>query len=357
MRRPAGSKKEVAPGVWRLQVSAGTDPITGKRHRPSKIFHGDERESDLELARMLASTGRRSTNALTVWDYIERMYLPSIEPPVLRRRTVDEYRAKLERYVKPSAIASVRLDRFDGYAANTWWRTVLGQVENKQTQLHIYNALSGALTKAVKWGLMERNVLRDAIDPPKPEKHRAAALTEDVANDYLDAFAGHPQEPLVVLAIGGGLRPCEIHGLEWQDIDFDTGAVTIDKGLHERKDNVWLEPPKSVTSKRTITLPAWAVESLRPHRGIGRIIGEMKPSRAVWRYKRHIEASGLPWCPLENLRHTSATIGAERGIPLEDVADRLGHVDTRMARGRYVRRNVTRDARAAEVMESFRRAK
>lgn len=355
-RRAVGSKTEVEPGKWRLFVSAGADPLTGKRARPTRTFYGTDREAELELARMVAMTGRRGTKAATLWEFINNMYLPAIEPPELRRRTVDEYRAKLERYVKPSAIATMKLDRLDGYAMTSWMRGVKQQVPNKQTQLHIYRALSAALGKAVEWGLLQENVLTRAVKAPVPDEYVPYVLTEDEANDYLDAFSGHQVEPVVVLAIAGGFRPSEIYALDWTDIDFDTGEVTVDKTLHERSKKVWYEETKSRTSKRVVTLPDWALDALKPHRGIGPVIGSLKPTQVAYRYKQMVDGTdGLTWCTIENLRHTHATILAERGTAIEDVAGRLGHSTTRMAKERYVKRRVTRDQRAAAQMDGMRR--
>lgn len=353
-RRTLGSKTEVSPGVWRLSVSAGRDPISGKRRRPTKLFHGSERDADMELARMLASVGRHSGSVTTLWDFIETMYLPAIAPPELRKRTVDEYRKKLEKYVRPT-IGDVRMDRLDRYTMVSWMRGVKTMVPNKQTQLHVYRALSAALGRAVAWGVIEDNILTKAVEPPVPDEHMPTVLTAAEANAYLDAFSGAELEPVVVLAIAGGFRPSEIYALTWADVDFATGVVAVRKGMHQRDGSTWLEEPKSRTSRRDVHMPAWAMDALRPHRGLGRICGDLTPNQITWRYKQHAKKAGLaPWCPLENLRHTSATIGVESGISIEDMARRLGHVDPSMARKRYVKRWVSRDRQAADVLDAFR---
>lgn len=354
-RRTLGSKLELAPGKYRLMVSAGRDPVSGKRRRLSKVFYGSERDAERELSRLILKTGRTvSTSALTVWDFIETMYLPAIEPPELRRRTVDEYRAKLERYVKPT-IGSVRLDQLDAYACVSWWRGVQEMATHKQTQLHVYRALSAVLGRAVKWGIIHENVLTRAVTAPVPDHYSPTVLTEDQANDYLDAFAGHLLEPLVVIMIAAGTRPSEAYALTWADVDFEDGSVRIDKGKHERKGDVWLEEAKSRASNRTIALPEWAVESLRRHRGLGSITVDLKPTQIAYRYRQHVKATGLPYCPIENLRHTSLTIASERGVGWSELQDRAGHVDEKMLRDKYIQRRALRDRRAATAMQEFRR--
>lgn len=355
-RRAAGSKKKLADGVWRLWISAGHDAATGKRSRPTRVFHGTEREADLELARMLSQAGRHASTSMTLWEFIETMYLPSIEPPELRRRTVDEYRKKLEKYVKTAPIGSTRLDRLTRFAMVSWMRTVKASVANKQTQLHVYRALSAALSKAVSWGVMDENLLRVAVDPPTPDEYVPPVLAEDEANAYLDAFSGHQLEPVVVLAISGGFRPSEIYALGWSDIDLKSGAVSVTKGLHQRDGETWYEPAKSRTSNRVVMLPPWAVDALKPHRKVGRVCGELTPDQVSYRYKRHVQDSELkPWCPIENLRHTHATIGIEAGVDWTDMAHRLGHSSTKMVQQRYAKRRLLRDTQTAGVIEAFRK--
>ena len=355
-RRTLGSKVELASGKWRLEVSAGRDPVTGKRRRPRETFHGDERAAERRLAQMLAETGRYVSSGLTLWEYIETMYLPAIAPPELRKRTVDGYREKLEKYVKDSAIADLRMDRLTRYAMVTWMRGVKSRVPNKQSQLHVYSVLSAALGRAVRWGVLEENILRKAVEPPEPDEVHPAVLTVDEWNDYLDAFVGHEVEPIVVLGLACGLRPSESMAVEGADLDLEQGLVRVDQTIHQRDGIVWIEDTKSRESNRVLPLPGWAIDALKRHRRIGRLCGDLTPDQIRYRYKKHVGACGLePWCPLENLRHTSLTIAVDAGISWEDAASWAGHTSPKMLRTRYVKRRLLRDQLTADVMQNVRR--
>jgi integrase len=358
-RRPPGrgSITKVADGVYRLQWSEGRDAATGVRRRPTRVFHGTEAEATLELDRLIALSGRGSTSAVTLWEFIDRMYLPAIEPPELRRRTVDEYRRKLEKYVKHSALASVRMDKLTRYAFVSWMRGVKDQVANKQTQLHIYRALSAALTKAEEWGLLEENLLRKAVRPPTPDEHTPIVLDVQAFNDYLDAFSGHELEPVVVLQLSVALRPSEALGMEWGDIDLDRGVAYVRRGLHQRKGEVFAEPTKSKASTRALALPSWARAALKPHRGIGRVIGALTPEQVRWRYKKHVTDSKLTWCPMENLRHTSLTLAVSAGAQLNSLVPNAGHTSAKMLEERYVKQVLALSQMVADTMDSLRVAK
>ena len=47
--------KKAIPGVYRLRVDLGTDPITGKRSVKSRYFHGTRDDAESELTRMLSA--------------------------------------------------------------------------------------------------------------------------------------------------------------------------------------------------------------------------------------------------------------------------------------------------------------
>lgn len=360
-RRPGtGSCIEVAPGVWDLYPPGGFDPISGRRYRPKRRFHGDDVAAERELDRLCILEGRVSGSSMELWDFIEHVYLPAIEPPELRRMTVEGYRMKLDRYLKPSSLARKRLDRLTRLDMVTWMRWVKSQVPNKQHQLNIYSAASAMFGRAHKWGLLSENILRASVDPPEPDEYIPRPLTEAQANDYLDAFDGHELEAFVTLMIAFGPRPSEGMAVDWRsDFDWAEGTVTFDEGIHQRRVDgemkVWYEDTKSRKSKRTVAGPDWAMERLKQLRGIGRITGDLRPGQVAYRYKKHVEACGLPWCPIEELRHTNATILSERGVSWEDNADYHGHSSPKMLKERYVKIRTARSKMVAGAMDGVRR--
>ena len=71
---------------------------------------------------------------------------------------------------------------------------------------------------------------------------------------------------LFALALGSGMRQGEILGLQWTDIDFDRSTVTVRRSLAQIKGQFLLKEPKSKQSRRSIKLPAFALDALRQHR-------------------------------------------------------------------------------------------
>jgi integrase len=94
------------------------------------------------------------------------------------------------------------------------------------TMGRIHNTLSGALKSAVRAGLIPRNPAPDA-ELPKVVVPRAKVWTADQLGAFLDAIEGQPLYPLYHLAAFAGMRRGELCGISWDDVDLDTGRITV----------------------------------------------------------------------------------------------------------------------------------
>lgn len=91
------------------------------------------------------------------------------------------------------------------------------------------------------------------------------------------------------MALGIGLRQGEVLGLQWEDIDFDTGTLRVRRALQQGKwrhgcasetecglsaeccpkrfgGGLIVGPPKSRKGARTIVLPAPLLSALKTHK-------------------------------------------------------------------------------------------
>lgn len=351
-RRAVGSIRWLRDGVARVEVASGYHPVTGKRRRLSEVVHGSERDAEAALARLLLAIGKVPEADVTVRQYLEGMYLPHVRKRV-RARTADGYRSKLETHVIP-VLGSTRLAALTPYQLDAWLDGVAG---SPRTRLHAYRVLSAALNAAVRWRLLDHSPLR-AVEPPKVGRKRPETLSADEARQYLDAFAGHSLEPLIILALAAGLRRSELAALTWADIDLGAATVRVERGHHDHGGEVLVEPPKSWTSARTVSLPSWAVDALRPLRGLGPIVVEdgqaMPPKHVTAIYRREVDRRGLRHVQLKNLRHTHACLLLDAGVDLYTVSRRLGHSTVAVTEAYYVTPGEDADRRAADALGGLR---
>jgi integrase len=78
----------------------------------------------------------------------------------------------------------------------------------------------------------------------------------------------------------------ELCGLAWSAVDLERATVRVERSLEETANGLRLKPPKTRSGRRTVSLPASVVETLRAHRrrqaeqrltfGIGR------PGKEIW---------------------------------------------------------------------------
>jgi integrase len=87
----------------------------------------------------------------------------------------------------------------------------------------VRSALRRSIDRAVKHGLVERNVV-DLCQPPKGRPGRASkSLTLEQASDVLDKTRAHRMHAYIVLSLLVGVRPEEARALRWDRVHLEPG--------------------------------------------------------------------------------------------------------------------------------------
>lgn len=222
----------------------------------------------------------------------------------------------------------------------------------------VRSALGQVLDTAVRRGMLSANRARLAVLPVTPEPEEAQAL--DVAQSRV-LWAALAEEDTswaaaLQLQLLTGLRPGEAAGVCWDAVDLDEGHLTVSRSTPDDINGVahLADRVKNRSSRRTIGLPAQAVDLLRAQRPR---VAAAKLAASAWeehdlvfprdngrpldsssqrvRLARVCAAAGLPVLTPHELRHTAGTVMSDQGVPLERIADVLGHVGTRMLDERY----------------------
>mgnify|MGYP000138560863 CR=1 FL=1 len=233
---------------------------------------------------------------------------------------------------------------------------------------------------AVDLDMIPRNPA-DRVQPPSPEDIEITPLTEEQVARFLDAAKRNRFEALFITVLGTGLRRGEVFGLRWEDIDLQNGFLTVQRTLEVVKGKLKFVPPKTKTSKRTISLPPSVVDALKKHR-IQQMQHKLRlrplyedqglvfpsetgtpfnPDNLDRYFKPILKKTGLPDIRFYDLRHTHATLLIKRGEDIKMVSQRLGHNDVAFTIRVYhhVMPNVEREAmlRFDEVLQGNQRKK
>lgn len=348
-----GHIKKRSKGSWTIVLALGRDPATGKRKQQWVTVRGTRRDAERKLAELQhqIDTGAFvKRTKLTLGAFLEQ-WLRDYAATNVWPRTFEGYRTVVRSQLVPKlgniALAELRPSHLQAYYAKALTN---GRVDGKpgglsaRSVVNHHRVLSEALTHAVKWGLVARNVA-NAVDPPKPTRVEMKALDADGVRRLLEAAQGTPYHPMMHLAIYTGMRRSEILGLRWMDVDFNMATVSVAQALHRLRDGriVFQEPKRQ--SRRLLDLGPTAVLALRAHRerqeanlamlGVDLADGDLVfskpdgsptlPDTLSHAFTRIATRSGLGGVRLHDSRHTHATLMLRQGVHPKVVQERLGH--------------------------------
>lgn len=145
---------------------------------------------------------------------------------------------------------------------------------------------------------------------------------------------------IILLAYLTGMRKCEVYGLQWADVDFNTGFLMVVRSVTSYEPgNINIGEPKTRTSKRLIELDERAKDMLW-NRFLNRKNDtwvftdqygrQLCPWYNVKYFRKACVTAGIPIRRFHDLRHTHITELVDAGIPLPIIQKRAGHSDINM---------------------------
>ena len=177
------------------------------------------------------------------------------------------------------------------------------------------------------------------VDPPKPTKFQHRTLDWDEIQAFVDEIPDRLHKTLVLLALQTGLRRSELLGLQWRDLNFSAGILSVRRTLIKvPSGELELNEPKNGIV-RVVHLLTESVEALEVHRrqgeaeqtGNGDFVfchadgSCLDPDLVTQALKRIAKKAGHEQLRLHDLRHTHASLMLAKGIHLKIVSERLGH--------------------------------
>ena len=137
--------------------------------------------------------------------------------------------------------------------------------KSRRSVTRVRTVLGQALDTAMRRAKVSRNVARLAEMPRTSSPPEKRALTVDQAEALLEAAKGDPVEAFIVVGLMTGLRPGELLGLHWDDVDLHAGTLDVTGSLKREGSTLRLGDVKGglKRARRRLDLPAPAVEALR----------------------------------------------------------------------------------------------
>jgi integrase len=338
---------------WTVVIRLDPDPLTGERKRLSRSVKGKRADAERVMAEMLhqLQTGTFVENdSLTVGEFLEK-WLSVYCKPNLAPKTLQSYRCQIRNHLGPK-LGRIPLTKLTPLHLQDLYNQELerGRTDgtgglSPRTVIYHHRIIREALSHAVKWQLVMRNVA-DAVDPPRQVKKKIAVIHGEELTQFLNNCRDSQDYLLILTAVSTGMRQGEILGLRWTDVDFSSGVI------HVRQQQQYLigqgfiyKPPKSERSQRQIPLPRQLVavfKKIKKEQATFRLqYGKdyidtglvftqpngqhLDGARLSNRFKRLAVKFGHPELRWHDTRHIFAAVALASGVSMERLQALLGH--------------------------------
>lgn len=350
-----------ATGRWVGQLDLGRNAAGDRQRR--KVTGRTKTEVSVKMRelRKVRDGGHDIAKRAPTVEAVTRQWLELGAPgPKGAKQETTMYRLerRLDDHLLPG-VGSYRVDVLRPEHVEAWLATEAAKGHARSTLLDYRGDLRQILNFAKRRRLVSWNVAAEAVVPDGRTTSPKVILTRAEREQLYAAVADDRLGAYFVLLGELGLRPGEADGLRWSCVDLEARTLYVEAGM-KRNDGIAFAvgDPKTPKSVRGVRLTARCVTALKRHRKLQAAeqlragpywstddrwadlvfrseLGTPLHSSNVRRsLRKACERAGVPTISPAALRPTAATILAE-DVPLMDVADQLGHVDTRMVERVY----------------------
>lgn len=325
-------------------------------------------------------------NDYTVTEWFEE-WLQTYKMPSVKHDTIDSYKRVYRSYIapycdggrKPMKLTEVRGEHL---------QTVLNATAAKHSQSTVNlvaAVLSSMFKQAYKNDLIKQNPYPKVTVPKKVVKKKfTKAFSPEEQKIFLQYAEESPYYNAFLTALLTGMRPGEIRGLTWDDIDFTGETIHVCSTITPTKGGYVRDTPKTLSSDRFIPIHPelkkvlWNQRTLQAEKKLqfsdlwqedegfenlvftncfrkdalmGKVIVDNGLGHEMQLIIRRIKKDypDFPDATPHWLRHTFATRGIENGIPVKVMQELLGHTSITMTSDIYC--HVMPSQKATEILK------
>lgn len=298
-----------------------------------------------------------SKSGTTLRTFVDEVYFPAFIQG-LAPTTIDNYNQYLNLNILPFMgdmdLAEINVATVQQFY--DWMAHAAERGRKKNLNKKSIERISGLLGKIFRVAVemkyidetpIKKTLLRNNGEPAG--HHKALSIADvDIVKQGIPSLKDERQRLYMALLVYAGMRPQEVLGLRWECIFFDEGYCSIERTViyPNKTATIVQERGKTELSIRTVILPEAALQILRHTRKKkGYIIhgrtSEDPASYSTFKrtYTDAFRSLGMngKYCNYD-YRTTYGTELTENGFTSKQVADLMGHADTRMVETVYARR-------------------
>ena len=390
----AGSIEKRGKDSYRLVCTNGYD-LNGNIIKHTKTIHGTKKDAQIELAKFVADVQNglviegkslKFSEFTEIWkrDYGSKELAPSTYKRycrMLETRILPYFGHFYINKIKPTDIMQFydllgRDTQLVRKKSNNGKKTL--KPLSGKTILEHHRLLRAMLHKAIYWQLIVSNPA-ERVQPPKAMKPKRRYYDDEQCKILLENLTELGEEQIkykvaIILTIFTGVRLGELMGIEWQDVNFKTGIVSINRSSQYLADKgVFTKTLKTESSYREVAIPDFVISLLEEYKlwydkqksfygelwtNSNRLFVQadgkpMYPSTISKWFVKYVAQIGLPVINFHGLRHTNATLLISQNIDVAVVAARLGHAQITTTYNFYVHPIISHNRIAGNVLQNL----
>ena len=352
-------KKTLKDGtVMHIVVISLGIKANGKRRRTQRTFKTLAEAKRGRVQMLKAQQEGRLTEVRndTVYTY-GLWWTREVKPQHIRETTAADYEDRLRRYVFP-LLGHVRMVDLKTEHIISWMNELKRSGKSTNTINGARRILTGMCKYAARTSVIPFNPVlatdsmrrqvgeKSQVHEPWNQEEMSKVLRAVVTNSKLDCF--------LHLMMHTGMRPGEVLGLRWQDIDDATSLLSVTGTLKQARRitpggqgvvRMERNEPKTLASRRPITISpelGQALDRQKMYESLARITAgqnwvesgyvittlvgtQVSLSNLRKAYIKFLSANTFRYIRLHDIRHSVATLSLGLGIPIEQVSQVLGH--------------------------------
>jgi integrase len=384
-----GSSKKKTPGARRANGEGSIYPLKGTRKWQVAVYQmnsknewkrvrrtfNTKREAEAFLAQHLVNQGMGSASffenpKMTLGQFLDKWVDGlSKEPETLR-----SYKTAINNWIKPQ-LGNMLISSVKPRTIEEHYKYLYPRYSN--SVLHITHCvMSGAFKEAYRFGEIPHNVMQKVKKLSKPTQQRTSIPEDDVERILVEASKDPYTAARLEMGMLKVLRPSEVMGLRWADVDWSKRTITCSWQLQEQVGNGLVFKPRKTKDSIVLDLSEDQLLILQVHRlaqetakvfwkhkdeGLmfpNSIGGRKGPKADTRDWKRLCKQAGVTTHYVRyQMKHTGVTNMLTHGVDDRTTATLSGHRDPVVTLKHYARPTSSSVRKALEAQDSLRPTK
>ena len=343
--------KKATNGTYYFRANLGKHPVTGKQIQKYRSGFATKKEARAEYSKLILSTPDELTEKkeeVTFKKFIQEIYLPWYKTQVKESTYKNRY-ATIEKHF--SYFYKMNTDKIEPIHVQNWQLKLAKNYSPNYVRI-IQGMLAIAFDRAIVLGLAKKNPAR-MIGNVKSRKPKIDFWTLDEFQKVISLlYKGDYYEHYLFISYWllfmTGMRIGEAAALQWSDIDFETGVLSINKNLYYKTmtDYKFVET-KTQASIRDIVIYDDTLKELKEWKEVQQKVltncdfvmsysGIPTSKHTLPRaLEKLAELAGVHRIKIHALRHSHASLLISMGENPLIIKDRLGHEKIQTTLGTY----------------------